>query len=264
MRKNFRTDTRDVIERIFMRKILINFPAYAEFWNEYIGLNKNPRTSYLKPYGLIIPSSTLNKEEIRKTYLEMSYASYTLFCHLAGAHYQLKLLRSSLRKTSPEQRHFSHWEHFEIFYMHLGIVMYQLYHVWSSFFLIKGILRRSGDGTLRGGKGALKSLLVLKRKKYLTDRIEKLDKEMTVLRDNITHYARGAFYHIRNGFAVPWKISKNMAWDKCFSKSRLYRETTVKIENDLLLAETLLNKLYKILIEEVNDFLILKGIRINY
>ncbi len=135
--KNFERDSKDCIEQLFKKRILKKFPLYATFWNIFIG---NKEKAPLKPYGLKIPASLkTRKKDIASTYLEITYSHYTLFCHLAGAHFQLKELKRSLKYKNPWEKHFRHWEHFEVFYIHLGNAMYQVYHLWKLLFLFKNI-----------------------------------------------------------------------------------------------------------------------------
>lgn len=109
MEKHFYKDTKDCIEQLYKREILKKFSSYGVCWDQFIGVNENQKTGYLKPYGLIIPPSLRMKaKEIRNAYLEFSYAHYTLFCHLAGAHFQLKELKKSLRIKNAKKRHFRH------------------------------------------------------------------------------------------------------------------------------------------------------------
>lgn len=255
--KHFYKDTKDCIEQLYKHEILKKFSSYGICWDRFIGVNENQKTGYLRPYGLIIPPSLRTKaKEIRTAYLEFSYAHYTLFCHLAGAHFQLKELKKSLRIKNAKKRHFRHWEHFEVFYLHLGICIYQVYHLWALIFLLEGRLKRDAKGEIHGAKKALKELLMKNRKKYLSVLIDKMDNKIKILRDNITHFARGAHRILPNGdYAIPYKIKENVHWDGQL-KTYNYIETTMKAKTDLDNLESLFDRLHKVMIIKFQDYML--------
>ena len=125
-----RAYTKDAIEQLYSHVVLKGFPLYATFWEKFIGVKDKSVRGFLRPYGLKIPAVLRSeKKEINNIYLEITYIHYTLFCHLAGAHYQIDELKKSLQDICSKQRHFKHWEAFENIYFHLGVVMNQLYQL---------------------------------------------------------------------------------------------------------------------------------------
>lgn len=252
--KNFKRDSKDCIEQLFKKDILKKFPLYATFWNKFIG---NKEKAPLKPYGLKIPISLrARKNDILNAYLEITYAHYTLFCRLAGAHFQLKELRRSLKYKNSWKKHFRHWEHFEVFYMHLGSAMYQVYHLWKLLFLLK---RNNG-----GPKKLLEDFLISKREKHLFNEIEAIDNEIIILRDNITHYSRVIHLPLADGgYAIPLKNKRNASWKKQ-ARAKLFYETRMKCQNDLGNFEEIINKLHQILMDEMDAYFVSNRIKINY
>jgi len=263
--KYFSRDTKDCIEKLYRGVIIKEFPLYATFWNRFIGVKENQKTGYLRPYGLRFPPlPRTTVKDICSAYLELTYAHYTLFCNLAGAHFQLGELKRSLKITDFTKRHFRHWEHFEALYLHLGICMYQIYHLWGLIFLLQGKLNRNNAGIIKGAEGKLRDLLKRKRKTYLCLDIDKINKEIKIIRDNITHFARIAHRILPNGdYAIPHRIVKNVHWDKQL-KTKEYQETTIKAKTDLNNIEKIFNKLHQIMLVEFDNYLNINGIRVKY
>jgi hypothetical protein len=254
--KDFRTDTKDAIEILYQTAILTNFPNYALFWNKFIGV-KPQKNGKLLPYGLKFPAgiATNQKKGISTNYRELTMTHYSLFVHLAGAHYQLaELKKTSIKKS--KQSYFKHFEHFETCYMHLGIIFDQMYHLWGILFDLQGIGR---DYTRRN----LEIFLTTKHKKYLWVKFKKLNNNSIVLRNNITHFARGAS-KISNGKCfVPELTKRNINWEKEW-KFKNWRNTTIKAEQDLINCETTLNELHSMLISGISDYLNSLSIGIKY
>jgi len=258
--KEFLKDTKESIEQLYGSVICQKFPMYSTFWNKFIGgkaINGIPCS-----YGLVIPNSLKSKVQIDETYTEISHTHYTLFCHLAGAHFQLENLKSSLKITDDRKRYFEHWEYFDVFYMHLGIVMYQIYHLWGLVFLLEGVIVRDENGDFRDSRKSLKKFLREENKKLL-DELESIDDEVKILRDNITHYMRTAFYPTRSGYAIPCKITKNMNWKECYKKPP-YIETHFKTKSDLMHIESFLDKLHALLFKKFEDYLFKNKIKVDY
>jgi len=254
--KNFKIDTKDCIELLYARRVLKNFPAYGVFWERFIG---NRTVSPLKPYGLRIPKAlSTRKKLITDTYREITYSHYTLFCQLAGAHFQLEQLKKSLKYKNPWLKHFCHWESFELFYSHLGNVMNQVYHLWELFFSLSGL---SAGKTTRK---KLESFINLKRKKYLLNAIARIDKNIVILRNNIVHYARGVHLPLSDGaYSIPLITRVAIPWER-HAKYRQFYETRKKCQNDLRLLERTINQLHEVLINEISAYLITQKIRIRH
>ena len=137
---------------MYGREILRFFLGSGEFWSKFIGVKV--RRGLLLPYGLRIPSRMSGdrpSQGCRAGYEDLSMAHYSLFCHLAGAHFPVQELRAlSLLPIASKTSRFRHWEAFESVYLHLGICFNEFSHLWKSFFLIKvhGLPWRSILGVL--------------------------------------------------------------------------------------------------------------------
>lgn len=263
--KIFSTDTQDAIEQLYCDQILQRFPLYAAFWEKFIGVQDNNISGFLRPYGLKIPPALKHeKKAINNTYFEITYVHYTLFCHLAGAHYQIGELKKSLQDTCAKQRHFKHWEAFENIYFHLGIVMNQLYQLWGLLFVLKGICKRKKDGEPDGVRKALKAFLVVEKKKSLACLLEKVENEITIIRNNITHYVRGFSRYLSSTkeYVIPNSIRKREMWEKSLRKTA-FRVTTAKTNSDLVRMQCMVNQFHEILIPELEKYLCSKKLEIN-
>jgi hypothetical protein len=254
--KNFRTDTKDAIEKLYQSAILTNFPNYAVFWNKFIGV-KISKKGKLLPYGLKFPAGILanQKKSISSNYRELTMTHYSLFVHLAGVHYQLAELKKTPIKKS-RQSYFKHFENFETCYMHLGIVFDLLYHLWDIMFDLRGIGRNNA-------RRNLERFLTNKHKKYLWVEFKKLNNNSIVLRNNITHFARVASIISNGECFVPEITKKNINWEKQWN-FRNWKNTTIKTDQDLNNCETTLNELHSVLITEFSDYLNSLGIVIKY
>jgi len=155
-----------------------------------------------------------------------------------------------------EKKHFRHWEHFEVFYLHLGNAMNQIYHLWDILFKLKGIKGKA--------RSNLENLLIKRKKKYLCRKIAKIDKEIIVLRNNITHYARGIHYPLPDGrYTVPLVTKSKHSWEMQ-SRCKMFRETSAKCTDDLENFEKTINNLHKALIEELDVFIDYSAIKVKY
>lgn len=253
---SFPSDTKDKIEKLYGPVILNNFPNYADFWNKFIGVKVSNNGVFL-PYGLIYPATISDRDKKRMTgnYREISMSHYSLFCHLAGTHFQLDLLRKT-PITRSKISYFRHFECFESCYLHLGIVYNQICHLWSILFEIIGIGRNQVARNLE-------NYLTSRRKKYLWKEFQKLYINSVRLRNNITHFSRGANKIAHGRSYIPELIKENAIWDKQM-KYKHWIETSVKIERDLTNWEVLLNKLHGFLIKEFDGYLTRNRINVNY
>jgi hypothetical protein len=265
--KHFPEDTRDPIEQIYARKILRRFPKYGEFWNRFVGIKD--RGTYLLPYGLRIPGtiSVPERKQIRQAYEEICMAHYSLFCHLAGAHFQVDKLRV-LSPLSSKWSWLKHWETFESVYLHLGICFNEVYHLWDLVFLMRGQLGRKKDGTIGRTSGGpspsslRESEFRNARKLRIFKDFKHLSNEISARRNNITHYSRGASRSIRSKIYVPVYVRQNVPWRMEF-RAKKWWETSLKASLDLRRTECAVNSNHEVLITSLEDYLSNKGIRIQ-
>jgi hypothetical protein len=254
--KEFLTDTQDLIEQLYGPTILTNFPNYAQFWNKFIGV-KTSQNNVLLPYGLKFPVlyPKPQKQFLNMKYRELSMSHYSLFCHLAGTRFQLHELQGNPIINTGES-YFRHFEHFESCYMHLGTVFYQNYHLWDILFEVKGV-------STGRSKSDLKNYLITKRKKYLWEKLEKLSSSSVDLRNNITHFARGASIIADGRCFVPVLNRKDVHWENQW-KFRDWIDTKIKAEQDLTAVERFLDQLHACLIDELENYLKNANIKVRY
>lgn len=262
---DFITSTRDAVEQLYGRKLLRTFPRYGEFWGRFIGV-KVGKDGSLNPYGLRFPKGfpQSDKRNIKRIYLELVMAHYSLFCDLAGAHYQLEQLTTSLQLDDAKKKHFHHWEAFESCYMHLGNAMNQIYHLWGLVFLLQrtqGVIVTK-DKKMRGIRKALRKYLRGKRKGYLVKDLERLENSMSRIYNNIKHFSRMGSLRYDGKFLIPVRIRRNILWGEQL-KVKHYKETSAKARQDLETLQILANQLHDFLINDFSNCLANRNIRIR-
>lgn len=189
-------------------------------------------------------------------------AHYSLFCHLAGTHFQLENLKKTLKLKDFRRKYFEHWEAFEVCYFHLGSAFYQMYHLWGLIFLLKKELTRDKKGRFQGSiKSKLKDYLNNIGQGSLCARIDELDEGIKVLRDNIVHFSREASEVHFGEFHIPLRITRE-TWKKQHLTED-WLETSKKIKKDLQDTEKLINEIHNFLIKEFREFLKANNLRVN-
>jgi hypothetical protein len=253
MKNVFIQKTKDAIEQLYGLEVVRLFPNYSIFWEEFIG---DPKKDTPIPYGLLFPPGIEAKRrgQIEEIYHEICMAHYSLFCHLAGAHFQLKNLEEALKLNDSKRKYFEHWEAFEVCYFHLGSALYQMYHLWGLIFRLK----KDKKGSI---KSKLKDYLVKASQGFLCTKIDELDDGIKNLRDHIVHFSRGASEVHFGEFYIPLKITRE-TWEKQH-KSEEWLETSRKIKKDLQDTEKLINGIHNFLIKEFREFLKTNNLRVN-
>lgn len=256
----FLQNTKDVVEQLFGFEITKLFPNYAKFWEEFIG---DPKKARPVSYGLLFDSSisTKDQEQINEIYDEICMAHYSLFCHFAGTHFQLKNLKNALKLVDSKTKHFKHWETFELCYFHLGSAFYQMYHLWGLIFLLRKELTRDKKGRIIGTKKRLKNYLNNKGQGSLCRKIDELDEGIIYLRNSIVHFARGAAKIVSGEFWIPLKVQQK-TWTMQHGTNK-WLETSAKTKKDLEETEKLINSIHDFLIKEFREFLRKNRIRVN-
>lgn len=236
-------DSNDSIEKLYGSEILKYFPNYEIFWLQFIG---NPNSEKVAPYEYQFPSnmSVEEKEKILKSYEQIRITHYSLFCHFAGAHFQLKELENIKNIKDLERRYFRHWEHFEVGYFHLGSVFY----LWDTLCNILSKLKSRN----------------LQFEPSLNDRFKKIREDVKIIRDLLVHRGRKLTNYPHKGrFYIPLKVEANMIWSQSMVvKERI--EATKKLKEDIVEVEKIVNELHAHIISEYRDFINQKNIQIEY
>ena len=254
--------TKDFVEHLYGSTITVSFPNYAKFWSDFVG---NPNYRVPKSYGLLYKTNITEGERktVNSIYEEICMAHYSLFCHLAGTHFQMHNL-SKLRKSTKgmPKKYFEYWETFEVCYFHLGSAFYQMYHLWGLIFLLENRVTRRSDGSFsRSIKPLLKNYLSNAGQGLLCKEIDDLDGSIKVLRDNIVHFSREASDYVNGEFLIPAELEKKIWTKKHDTKNWL--ETSRLTKEHLMRTEKLIDAIHHYLIMEFKDFLTKRGIAVN-
>jgi len=255
--KKFLETTQDRIEQLFASKILVCFPYYGEFWEKFIGLRPGNR---LLPYRLQVPSEVKKKDkkQLLRGHEEISMRHYTLFCQLAGAHFQLEKATDSLAERSEAMRHFLFWEAFDNFYQHLGNARNQMYGIWD---VVHSLSKCLPD------KLKLKDYLECSGQKVLREKLNRWEGEAKTLRDDIVHFARGGAPYGDGTYWIPVPLRRkrrNMRWSETLSNSVPVQEATKKMEKDLRELESILDAVQRLIGDELQKTFQAMGVVICY
>lgn len=245
-------DSKDAIEQLYGDDILKYFPNYEKFWRKFIG---NPNAERIEPYNYVFPSGMdpEEKDRILREYERVQMVHYSLFCHLAGAHFQLKELENTENIEDPKVRYFRHWEHYEVGYVHLGSVFYMLESLWNIVLKLKGY-----PESLRELKAYLKS----KGRNELVKGLDEVKTALKIRRDQAVHYGRMFARSHEGKFYVPLKVYRDMKWSES-NETTEWIGTVVKLREDIIETEKLIDALHEALINEYEGFVTQKNIQIN-
>lgn len=253
--KRFPEDTRDRIEQHFASVILKSFPYYGQFWSKFIGV-RNEEVERLLPYKIQFPPSVSQheKDQFKETHERICMAHYSQFCQLAGAHFQYDEALKALKKVNTNLGYFCFWEAFENFYMHIGNARNEVYHIYKCVGKIMPIL-----------PNRLKEYLQKSNEKDLGARIKNFEKEVTTIRNNIVHFARGANILWDEKFYLPLPIEKDLLWsNQLTTSSNEIQETTLKMKNDLATVESIINETQQLFGVELEKYIKNKKITFEY
>lgn len=244
----FPSDSRDLIEIRFASIILKNFPYYASFWEEFIGFNKTKKE--LEPYALKFPlgMKETTQELVRKHHEQLAIHYYSIFCGLAGAHFQLEKAVFALEEKEDGKRHFLHWEAFGNFYMHLGNIWYYLQEFWDE---SRKILCLEDD--------ELENLLSTKTK--LKKQYDDIKNVTLQIRHNLVHYARNSYVVIKEKYWIPFPPPKKPK-SNLLTTATKFKETIKQMDNDLKNFEDFLNKITLLIRNKIYVYFTQKKIQI--
>lgn len=246
-------DSKDPVEQLYGNHVLRWFPNYEIFWVEFIG---NPTAKRAEPYKYVFPHNmhSQEKDRILRGYERIQMVHYSLFCHLAGTHFQLAELENTKNIQDPKERYFRHWEHYEAGYTHLGSVFYMLKGLW------KAVLKlRKYPGNLR----ELKQYLISKEKSELVKKLDEVETAVRIRRDQAVHYGRVFAWLYKDQFYVPLDVHRDMKWSESMKTVEWIR-TNARLSEDMIETEKLINGLHTFLISEYRDFINEEKIQIDY
>ena len=139
MKHDLFTDSEDFVEQLWGREIDKRFSFYAVFWSEFIGKGKSGGKSdqKLRGYGLRFPAATVREKQefVLDQYRKICQTHYALFCHLAGAHYELSKLRRNPPKNHKQS--FVYFETLGNLYYRLGSALEMLMLLWGWFYELR-------------------------------------------------------------------------------------------------------------------------------
>lgn len=273
--KDLFSDTKDIIERKWARMIDKKFPAYALFWNEFIGVRTKTSSQILLPYKYQFPSTwtSIAKKKYLQDLEELAMAHYSLFCNLAGAHFQIDECVASLGLAEDEERHFHYWESFEVCYQHMGNAINYFYLFWDKIFaLTNNPIRRNTNGDLNKTtvSNAIENYFRSQRKYSLHKKLKQefgRKGQIVIIRNNTVHFARVASWSLStNGrvfYFLPYKLQSNTRWTKKtkVKKGIMADKKAVKHLSEL---EVLLNLSEELAIKKLRTYLQTEGISIKY
>lgn len=268
------SDTKDVVEKKWAKTVCKNFPAYASFWNEFIGIRTKKSSRLLFPNEYKLPKKWTKNEikEYRHNIEELAMSHYSLFCNLAGAHFQLDECISALDLTQEDEKHFRFWESFEVCYQHMGNAINSFYFFWEKIFALTGTsinIRRESEF-----KRLVQDQIELycKSKRKLLH-FKKLKKEfgrkgqISIIRNNIVHFSRLASWSSSvNGkvfYFLPYKLQSNVRWKR---SKQIYCGIMAhkKAQKHLYELEDILNIFEELAIDRLRTYLQTEGITIKY
>lgn len=239
--------SKDMIEQLYGEEILKNFPNYEKFWLKFIG---NPNANRVEPYTYRYPDDMTVEErgKIENSYVKIQMAHYTLFCHMAGAHFQEKELEAAQGLNDCKEKYFRCCEHFEAAYMHIGSVFYVLETLWCT------VLRLIGHKEGKKGLGKLVKFLETEGKNDLALRLKKIDENMMNRRHLPVHYSRVFVTWHQGDMYVPINVREKMLWSQG-NETIEWRRSDRQLNSDLAQTEKLVNDLHEALIEKYGSFI---------
>lgn len=253
MSQVFPEDSLDCIEKLFAQEILLHFPEYGRFWERFIGRDFDPGDRRLKPRSWKFPvgANSTEIQRISDAHERIAMIHYGIFCHLAGAHFQISEARAALKESDVSWRYFHFWEAFEAFYQHLGNARNAVHG------LDKCVTELAEIKPLR-----LLAFLAAQGHAALAARWRKFDADAQCIRDNIVHFARGAHVPMNGSFFIPLPVKRNASWSDYLERKRPapMQEATIKMEADLVKLESLTNDTLSVVHKMLQDFLSAKAI----
>lgn len=250
----FPDDSQDSVERLYAQEILKNFPNYRRFWQELVGQRADPRSGTFRPYGLAFPDSMDKRQRNRceRDYELLCMQSYSVFVHLAGAHYQLREMAQALSLSDESSCHFLHWEAYDVGLLHLG----------TALSLAKGLVTQVSRVTEH-----LHLMSDLLCHRLWTG----LDRAVRLPRNDVVHYSRrlhrrnsktGAFEVLREPF-----FQSRRAWSQDLllaADDSKWTRAEDQLTRDVVDTETLLNDVWGWIVDALLSHYDRLGVRVCY
>ena len=252
--QRFPDDSQDSVERLYAPHVLRCFPNYGRFWERFVGQRADPKSGTLRPYGLRYPGlmSRRQRNRLDRDYEVVCMQGYSVFVHLAGAHYQLGELRRALGLKDEARRHFRHWEAYDVGLLHLG----------TALSLGKGLLTTVGR---LAGQGDLVERLVRH------DLWAALDRAVRQPRNDVVHYSRRL--HRRNPQTGDFEVLKEpyyesrRAWSQDLHLAvddSKWTRADEQLDKNVADTETLLNEAWDWIMDALGGHLERLGVEVNY
>jgi hypothetical protein len=256
--KDFIRKTLDPIEKLYAKEICGKVTNYIKFWDYFVGGRLDREQGMIVHHKLVFPGSYPYREKTdRDRIFKIFMNNFKILTNLAGSHYHLENLKKALNlKTGNKKRHFLHWESFEVAYIHLGNIEYNMDNIWN---LLKKLDRPLGR---LFEKQDIRSYLTNNRKTITLNQFNRLYHKdtgcITVYRDNFVHFSINKNLLMPDGYYyVPENLKKNLTWLNHPQFDRLV-PTDVKLGGDLIEAEILFNRIegvfYNILKNYVRNY----------
>jgi hypothetical protein len=206
MKQDLFGESEDFVERIWAREIDKRFSFYAVFWSELIGKGKSggkPDQS-LKGYGLRFPPAMAKEKQefVLDQYRKICQTHYALFCHLAGAHYELSRLRKHLPQNHKQS--FVYFETLGNLYYRMGSAMEMLTLLWGWFYELRNESAYKPRGFMKSVKKQFQKDL---ETYHLTPSYKELLRQVVSYQKAFAHLQRFATVAQDNRVYVP-KVSK--------------------------------------------------------
>ncbi len=250
----FPDDTQDSVEQLYAGRVLEHFANYGRFWERFVGQRADPQTGTLRPYGLIFPASMGKRQQkhLNRDYELLCMQHYSVFVHLAGAHYQARELARALKLDDESKRHFRHWEAYDVALLHLG----------TAISLGRGLIVSASRLT------NVDDLLAQLVQHQLW---KGLDRSVRLPRNDVVHYSRrlhrrrpetGDFEVLREPY-----FESRRAWSQDLllaADDSKWIRADEKLKKDIADTETLLNDAWAPVIEKLEQYLASLGVAVSY
>ncbi len=252
--QRFPDDSQDSVERLYAPRVLRYFPNYGRFWERFVGQRADPQSGTLRPYGLHcpMPMSKRQRNRLDRDYEVLCMQAYSVFVHLAGAHYQLEELRRALNLRDEARRHFRHWEAYDVGLLHLGTAL----SLGKGLLTTVGRLADQGDAVERLVRHRLWAAL---------------DRAVRLPRNDVVHYSRRL--HRRNPQTGDFEVLKDpyfesrRAWSQDLhlaADDSKWTRAEEQLAKDVVDTETLLNDAWGWLTEMLEDHFERLGVDVDY
>jgi predicted small secreted protein len=263
---DFLHDTLDPIERKYGKIIVVNFPNYAIFWNKYVGVRLDG--NMIRPYKLIYDRTigVNEKKVIRNNFNLINMYHYSIFTNLVGSYIQYDDIVASKYMKSVDVMHTRHWDAFETFYIKLGNVLNINAALWSLILELNGKYNSSFNKSFQ-------QYLISNRKKNIWSEYIRFNNIVKIIRNDVVHFSRIAGSYIQGiGFFTPYRKrypSKPIGQDRPKKtwaeqiRSKEFMQTDYKVKRDLSNCEKLLDKMYTLLIVELDLYITNSKIKVN-